>query len=618
MNEFSQDFIRKKSLVCIQQLVAKNPAVTDQVYDRVFSCLSDPDPGVVAVAVQVARTVCQHRMGVDGDGGSLQIIPVLLGIQGQVLGDRLPKEYLRRGIPAPWFQVDILRLLALILSGRTGQEDGLGQSVLDAVDSTLERTLESSSTHKETCAQAVTLECVRLTAVLDGMRPSQKRTSRALNCAVRFLQSRHNNVRYTGLECLECLLSSGGTKIARTRAFDESVMDCLDHADDSVQRKALSLLQALADADNAKAVCSRLLDCLRRDDGDSREKGEEGGDGQNDPPMDEFRRADLLEKVTELVDRFGGDCGLDWRVRTLLRLLQSSADGAQREELMERLKRSVGPPIATGKAETKGEREERVQVGWKLTKVLARNVEAEGKGSHVSVLRLYFWCLSHFYAVGKDEPENLGDASSVASKICRTGLDSESFSKSPLVLASCLEAVFTLLPDFGDARPPPAAVLELVQKSARCPTPAVADLAEEILALLPHQKLLSATKTDGGEERITDFTLSYLDHVVVDAMRSRDLNPFAIEPFDVLGSERPRSSRSGKEELKLTPYQQLDEESLSRISEPMSPQELDDFAIPNVWSAKGRISKAINPGAQEGSPEDSTQVGYLSLFQTTF
>ncbi len=49
----SKDFSRKKALVCLQHVLTKDPAVADQMRSRVLACLGDPDPGVVAVAVQV-------------------------------------------------------------------------------------------------------------------------------------------------------------------------------------------------------------------------------------------------------------------------------------------------------------------------------------------------------------------------------------------------------------------------------------------------------------------------------------------------------------------------------------------------------------------------------------
>ena len=50
----TKDFVRKKALVCLQRVLESDAgAPSPELESRVLSCLSDPDPGVVAVAVQV-------------------------------------------------------------------------------------------------------------------------------------------------------------------------------------------------------------------------------------------------------------------------------------------------------------------------------------------------------------------------------------------------------------------------------------------------------------------------------------------------------------------------------------------------------------------------------------
>ncbi len=57
----TKDFIRKKSLICLQQIIKKSPAQGSQLEGKIMHCLSDPDPGVVAVAVQVVRTIWEAK-----------------------------------------------------------------------------------------------------------------------------------------------------------------------------------------------------------------------------------------------------------------------------------------------------------------------------------------------------------------------------------------------------------------------------------------------------------------------------------------------------------------------------------------------------------------------------
>ncbi len=596
----AQDFIRKKSLVCLQHLLSKVPSVADQVEARVFSCLSDTDPGVVAAAVQASAAICRLRIAQGEHARCLEIAPVLLAIQAQVVGGRLPKDYLRGDVSAPWFQADLLCLVRLILDSaaepRGAKDLSNSSSLLESADAMLERTVDAAdSSHKEPSAQAVLFECVRLAAALERIRPDQQRLTRALTVANSFLRSKHSNVRLAGLESLECLLlnrrTGRGTPFSLTAAQERSVTSCLDHSDDIVQRKALSLLHSLADESSARGICHSLLSSLADD-----EKGR----------LDEFRKADLVGKVLDLVDRFGRAGGLEWQVRTLLRLLQCSDEGCQREEVIERVKDCL-----SGAGEAAEEREE---VGWKLTKMLAKKAESSGSRAHAhahtSVLRLYFWCLAHFHHVGQvreeeEEGTDRHDPASVAEKICSLCREAWAPSKSnQLLLISCLEAIFGLLPSLAGA-PPRDATRDFLRHCAKSSCGAVRDLAEEILALLPHRSVLAAATAAREEDQVDDdCTLSYLDHVVVRGIKSGKPNPFSVVDLAVGPSAAARRPKEGAEELKFSSYQQMDDESLSKISDPVSPQELDAeaFAVPAVWSARGRVDKK-----EEEEPTDFTK-----------
>ena len=48
----SKDFIRKKALICLEQIALKNPDFLDPVVETAVDKLSDKDPGVAIVAIQ--------------------------------------------------------------------------------------------------------------------------------------------------------------------------------------------------------------------------------------------------------------------------------------------------------------------------------------------------------------------------------------------------------------------------------------------------------------------------------------------------------------------------------------------------------------------------------------
>ena len=112
----TKDFIRKKALVCLHSLLRRNSNLAPQIEARVFQKLTDQDPGVVAVTVQVLKSLYELK---EKCQDACKIVPGLLNIQDQILDHKLPSEYDRQGahgtIPAPWFQIDILSLVATLV-----------------------------------------------------------------------------------------------------------------------------------------------------------------------------------------------------------------------------------------------------------------------------------------------------------------------------------------------------------------------------------------------------------------------------------------------------------------------------------------------------------------------
>jgi hypothetical protein len=233
---------------------------------------------------------------------------------------------------------------------------------------------------------------------------------RALHHIGRLLQSKNNNCKYAALAALEVLMRNARPPDL-TEAQEDGVLDCLTHHDDSIKRKTLALLCALANEGNVRTVCKKLVEYVRE-------------------TRDLVHREVLVGRAVDLTDKFGsGSDRIDWYVSTLLKLLQNAAPGAQREEVMGKMKVRMMTE----------DREVSAPVVKKMLRVLKKLLTSGAR--NVTVARMYVWLVGEF-------PQHLEDEdSSAIVEICSVGLLEENFynEKWHPVLRSCLNAIFTLV-----------------------------------------------------------------------------------------------------------------------------------------------------------------------------
>jgi len=364
----------------------------------------------------------------------------------------------------------------------------------------------------------------------------------------KFLLNKNCNARHEGLSALEILMRVRGQQGGEGDGPGpvDSVLACADHFDPSIQRKAFSLLYTLADVDNVKVICSKLLEVAKKSE-------------------DDFLRKELVEKVSDLAERLSPN--LEWRVRMMFRLMQCSTETRQREVLLEKMKVALESP-----------KEDREEVMRKILSLLRKHIEANnGSATSGTVLRMHMWCLAHCQQE---------DAATASEKICSLLEEEESHALAgqkgqmgasdikilPLRLAA-LDALFALVPRISQK--PPKQVVNLIDRLAKESTSDLraASAALELRALLSVAHAVDHSQHDGLGD---DFTASYLD-VVVKELLSDEGDKFA-DPFVALLTPFSPEDESPKDSpLKAQPYtQRMDETLLARISDPVSPAELQD------------------------------------------
>ncbi|WFC96701.1 hypothetical protein MBRA1_003364 [Malassezia brasiliensis] len=174
----------------------------------------------------------------------------------QVVVDEDYKEiYLFHGLPVPWLQAALLRLLQRYPPTADATLLVRLDAVLGAVLRT-EQGADAADVQQRNAATAVVLEAVRLALHLGAHTPAATRAAVRLGALV---DAEETNVRYVGLAALAQLaprLPTAAPLHTHRRAHRAAVGD----PDAGVRRAALELVVALCDAQSVRSVVAYLLD----------------------------------------------------------------------------------------------------------------------------------------------------------------------------------------------------------------------------------------------------------------------------------------------------------------------------------------------------------------------
>ncbi|XP_071504361.1 AP-4 complex subunit epsilon-1-like [Diadema antillarum] len=281
-----QEVVRKKAVLALHSFLLKSPQLISQMTDRFQQALCDRAPGVMNAVLHIYRTLIT-----DNPSQHRTLVRSLVSILDQVIQRKLSAEFEFRGVPAPWLQIQLLEMLAIL------GENNLKTSQL--MYDVLEQTLDAS-TNVTLISSGVQYECIMTIA---RIHPKPALLKKAANCISLFLQASANNLKYVGLKALSAI-----HKVYPdcTLQHQLTVVECLEDADLTIRKATLNLLYQMCNKDNITAISEKLLDCL--------DVAEE----------DEFSKREHIHKVIELSHRFHPS--LRWYVDNILKILQQGDD----------------------------------------------------------------------------------------------------------------------------------------------------------------------------------------------------------------------------------------------------------------------------------------------------
>jgi AP-4 complex subunit epsilon-1 len=401
---------------------------------------------------------------------------------GQVLERRLPKTYDyprgNRGLPAPFIQVKLLRLMRLLGAGDAAASAAMYGVVGDAL---------RAADNGTNMGHAVVAEAVKTAAALV---PSAPLLASAADSVAKLLRGKSNNLKYVGIDAL-CDVVVVSPAAAAAHQF--AVIDCLEDPDESLRRKTLELLYRMASPANVEVIAGRMLGYLR------------AGGGADSASIEE-----TCARVAELAERYAPSN--EWFIGTMNAVFELGGP-------------LVRPGLAHGLcrllAEGSGGEDPAGDAALRASACAAYAELLAAPKLPAVLLGVCFWALGEFgVAAGVAPPAKLQD---LLADALETHAEAAS---APAVQAVALTALAKIVSRHGGPLSPAAA--SLAATTARSRSTDLAQRAAELQALAEAPRELAAVAYPqgcAGDSEPIDPALPFLNGFVADAL-ARGASPY--------------------------------------------------------------------------------------------
>ncbi|KDO29264.1 hypothetical protein SPRG_19925 [Saprolegnia parasitica CBS 223.65] len=262
------ELVRKKAVMALHRFHQLNPDSVADMGDTLRRTLCDRDPSVMGAALCLLHDVAD-------------LVPSYVSILKQITEHRLPREFDYHRIPAPWIQIRLLKILALL-----GQAD---QTTSEGMYEVLHDVMRRADTGINV-GYAIIYECVRTVTTI---YPNSTLLDAAAASISRFISSDNHNLKYLGVTGLAAIVKDHPRYAA---AHQMAVIDCLEDPDETLKRKTLDLLYRMTNPVNVEFIVAKLTSFLRE-------------------ATDVFLRTELVSRITQCAERYAPNNA--WYIQTM-------------------------------------------------------------------------------------------------------------------------------------------------------------------------------------------------------------------------------------------------------------------------------------------------------------
>jgi AP-4 complex subunit epsilon-1 len=157
--------------------------------DKIRRVLCDRDPCVMGASLPLL-----HDLVKDDVAAYKDLVPSLVSILKQIVEHRLPREFDYHRIPAPWIQMSILRILALLGRGDQASSEGMYEVLVDVM-----RRADTGIN----VGYAIVYQTVHTVTTI---YPNTLLLDAAATSISRFIRSDSHNLKYIGIKGLASIV----------------------------------------------------------------------------------------------------------------------------------------------------------------------------------------------------------------------------------------------------------------------------------------------------------------------------------------------------------------------------------------------------------------------------
>ncbi|XP_037307696.2 AP-4 complex subunit epsilon-1 [Pungitius pungitius] len=283
-----KEIIRRKAVLALYKFYLIAPNQVQHIHNKFRKALCDKDPGVMTASLHIYLQMIQ-----ENPEGYKDLTASFVTILKQVVGGKLPMDFNYHSVPAPWLQIQLLRILAFL--GKNDQSTS--EIMYDILDESLRR---AEINHNIT--YAILYECVKC---IYTIHPKSELLEKAAKCIGNFVLSTKINLKYLGLKALTYVVQQD-PKLALQHQV--TIIECLDHPDLIIKRETLELLFRITNAQNVTVIVEKMLEFLRVN-------------------KDDYTTIDLVGKVAELAEKYAPNN--EWFIETMSTVFSVGGDTLQ-------------------------------------------------------------------------------------------------------------------------------------------------------------------------------------------------------------------------------------------------------------------------------------------------
>uniref|UniRef100_A0A672TYJ0 Adaptor related protein complex 4 subunit epsilon 1 n=1 Tax=Strigops habroptila TaxID=2489341 RepID=A0A672TYJ0_STRHB len=241
--QHSKEIIRRKAVQALYKFYLIAPNQVQHIHDKFRKALCDRDAGVMAASLHIYLQMIK-----ENSSGYKDLTGSFVTILKQVVGGKLPIDFNYHSVPAPWLQIQLLRILRLL-----GRDDPrMSELMYDVLDESLRR---AEINHNIT--YAILSECVQ---TIYTIYPNSELLEKAAKCIGKFVLSPKINLKYLGLKALTYVIQQDPNLALQHQM---TIIECLDHPDPIVKRETLELLYRITNGQNVIVIVQKMLDYLK-------------------------------------------------------------------------------------------------------------------------------------------------------------------------------------------------------------------------------------------------------------------------------------------------------------------------------------------------------------------